>query len=653
MKNALAIVAVVSCLAIGTHAADRPWTLVRSQNLTVVGQQSAKTLRGIAVGLEQFRAVLGSLIQNAQRPLPVPTVVYVFANHKELQPFLPMHDGRPAAIAGYFQHDGDINDIALALDGYDESARIVFHEYTHLLVQNAARSVPVWLSEGLAEYYSTYALEADGKRAHIGRPIVGHVGLLRERFIPLAQLIAVDSSSDLYNEGERRSIFYAEAWALTHYLMIQMPDGHAAINRYVTGIARGGTADGVFREAFGMAPGEFDKTLRAYVQRPVFGSTVFVFPQRVLVESPDPGRSISAPEAAAWLGDLQRRAGRREEASARIEAAAAAAPEAAMAQLALALLRVEQDRGGEASVAFDRAVALAPDDFLAHYAHGVSLLHHLSTDGSRVDPAGVARARAALARAVNLRPSSSDAFAWLAYADMLGEDTLAEAHAAIARAIDLAPGRLDYRLRYADICILRGALGDARTLLMDLSRVTTDRFAMEGAARRLAALDEREARLRAAAAAAGAGGFQPSGDAAAAADASSAAERRGIPKPADRTETARTTTDDAPSFKLRTVRREEQRAYGELTQVECGAGQVRFHLKVGERTVVAAAKRMEDVVLTEFVGTKDFLVSCGPRIPPDTVYLTWRMAKPRVEAGVTIVGEAVAVEFVPLGYLPQ
>ena len=82
----------------------------------------------------------------------------------------------------------------------------------------------MWLNEGLAEYYSTYALAANGKRADIGRPIPRHVALLRERFLPITQLIGVERSSELYNEGDRQSIFYAEAWALTHYLMVEVAD---------------------------------------------------------------------------------------------------------------------------------------------------------------------------------------------------------------------------------------------------------------------------------------------------------------------------------------------------------------------------------------------------------------------------------------------
>jgi tetratricopeptide (TPR) repeat protein len=492
MRRASFAVAVTLAIAAVGAAADRRWTLIRSGQLTLIGQESPATLQRIAVELEQFRAVVGGLIQHAQRPLALPTHVYVFDSRRELRPFLPKRDGRVAPVAGYFQNDAEVNDIALALDSYEESARVVFHEYTHLLVLNAARSVPVWLNEGLAEYYSTYELESSGTRAHLGRPIAQHVRLLRERFMPLSELITVDTASALYNEGERRSIFYSEAWALTHYLMLQKPDGPAAINAYATGIARGDAPEQAFRQAFGAAPAEVELELRRYLQGGTFRSIVMTLPRRVSVEAPDRGRTMPPGEAAAWLGDLQRRIGRHGEAATRIEAAVQAAPSASMSQLALGLLRLDEHRADDAWEAFERAVRADPGDFLAQFAYGAARLRQAAAAELPAQTTTMARAREALARAAAINPSSSEAFAWLAYAEMMTDGRLRDAREAIERAIELAPGRIDYRLRYADIWILEGRIDEATTLLTALAKVKTDKAAVEGATRRLEAI----ARLR-------------------------------------------------------------------------------------------------------------------------------------------------------------
>jgi tetratricopeptide (TPR) repeat protein len=360
---------------------------------------------------------------------------------------------------------------------------------------------------------------------------------------------------------------------------------------------------------------------------------------------------LSAGEAAAWAGDLQLRVGLLSQGAARIESAAAAAPDAAKAQLALASLRLRQHRVDEALPLFERAVVLTPEDFSAQFALGVSLLRR-EVIGGRFggNTPAVARARAALAKAAELNAASSEAFAWLAYAEMVTDGRLAAAMTAIRRAIDLAPGRLDYVLRFADICILGGALPEARKVLTDVSHVTTDPDAVEGAARRLEVLREREAQERAAdgarsAATAAAAGETVSPDGGAKPSNAATIELELEPEP----ERARLT---AENFRLRKVQRGEERAYGELTELECDAAQVRFHLRVGSRIIIATAKRMEDITLTEFVGNKDFAVACGKRDPADTVFLTWRAAPLRAEAAATIVGEAVALEIVPRGFTP-
>ena len=142
MRRQLLALAVAAALAVTGRAADRPWTLLRGAHATIIGQQPAKALRSVALEIEQFRAVVGGLIQNAQRPLAVPTVVYVFGTRKEMEPFQPLHNGRPVALGGYFYHDPEVNYITMLSDQPDDETRIVFHEYTHLLCATWRRRFP-------------------------------------------------------------------------------------------------------------------------------------------------------------------------------------------------------------------------------------------------------------------------------------------------------------------------------------------------------------------------------------------------------------------------------------------------------------------------------------------------------------------------------
>jgi tetratricopeptide (TPR) repeat protein len=432
------LVVVTSAIA----AAPR-WSSVHSESLTVIGDTGPGDLRDVARRLEQFRLALGNVVADAKRPPTLPTLVYVFGSRSALQPFLPLRDGRPAALRGYFHRDADGYAIAMSVDDHDEEASsIVFHEYAHLLLQRG-RTLPIWLNEGLAEYFSTFALTARGRTADIGRPVPRHVRLLRERFLPLAAVLSMSAQSELYDEGERRSVFYAEAWALTHYLMTEVPEGPEAISRYIAEPAADRTADERFRDAFGTTPAGFEPRLKAYVENPTFRSRIFTLPARLDAES-GPARTLTQAEAAAWLGDLQRRIGRPADAAIRIADAMTSDPKGAAIQLALGRLQLDQGRTADALVS--------------------------------------------LSRAVTGDPSSATAFAWLAYAHMsIGH--VAEARTAIDRALALEPGRPDFRLRDADISVLEGNVSRARAVLLG---VMADDAAVAARAReRLNAIDRR------------------------------------------------------------------------------------------------------------------------------------------------------------------
>jgi len=558
MVRVLAGAAILACLAAPARAGDRPWHLVRGHDVAVVGQQSPKALRTIAIEIEQFHATIAAAIRSARTPA-MPTVLYAFEDRSTMEPFVPLYHGKPAMLGGYCLCGGtaDANLIVANLASSADSSAIIFHEYTHLLIRNAAQTVPVWLNEGIAEYYSTFRLMYNGHRAEIGRPIEHHVALLRREMIPLHELLAVNQYSPLYNEGDRRSIFYAESWALTHYLLTERPDGAAAVNDYVAAVASGKPPEAAFVDAFGETPAAIYPRLRQYVQRPVFKSKAYVLDQRVEVDEPENARTLPTAEIDARLGRIQLRINRGAEAAARIEAAAAQPSGGAEAQLALALLRLHQERTDEAREPLERAAALAPDDFITQYVYGLLLLRD-TIDAPRGTDDKRELAHAALTRAVAANPESADALAWQAYADLAARTRLDEAREATRRAIALAPHQQSYRIQLADI--------DA------------------------AATEPRP----------GAQSRRPP-------EVEAAAERRGAP-PALETD-------------LRPVQAGEDRILGDLMSIDCSGDGVRFSVRSGSRLVTATAERLEDVELTSF-SSRDLSVSCGARTPPDRVYLT-------------------------------
>src|SRR5882672_5188801 len=203
---ALAVLLVTTLLTPLSHPASAKdtWTSVRSKNFLLVGNASEKEIRQVGVRLEQFREVFSRLFTKVNFSSPVPTTVIVFKSDSSYKPFKPN-----ANTAGYFQAGYDVNYITLTTEtrGEQNPFSVIFHEYTHLLVNNTIGNVPLWFNEGLAEYYSTFSISNDQKVV-LGNPIANHVYLLREnKMLPLRTLFQVDHHSPYYNERDKQSIF--------------------------------------------------------------------------------------------------------------------------------------------------------------------------------------------------------------------------------------------------------------------------------------------------------------------------------------------------------------------------------------------------------------------------------------------------------------
>src|SRR4029079_18887112 len=207
------VVLLVACLVILTtdlpavYARDT-WGTVRSKHLLLIGNGSERDIRQVAARLEQFREVGSQMFSRTNNDSPVPTTVIVFKDDASYRPFKTSDNN-----AGYFQPGQDVNYITLSNEvrGEQDPYNIIFHEYTHLLVNNAFGSSPAWFNEGLAELYSTLLIKSDG-HAIIGLPIGRHINTLQSHpFLPLRTLLNIDYKSRYYNEIDKLSIFYAES----------------------------------------------------------------------------------------------------------------------------------------------------------------------------------------------------------------------------------------------------------------------------------------------------------------------------------------------------------------------------------------------------------------------------------------------------------
>jgi len=339
--------AVALLIVVGLPAAsEAAWTRLITEHFTFVGDASEREIREVAQRMEHFTTVLKTVMPNAGEGTPVPTVVVVFTDEKSFTPFKPLYQGKPLEmIAGYFQPGEASNYITMMLAREDYALRTAFHEYTHAVTANSASNLPLWLMEGLAQFYEMTTDRGGGRRALIGAVPPELVATLRQQqFMPIDALMAVDYASAVYNERDRRGLFYAESWAVVHYLTLGNRVRGGQLTRYVTLLAAGTAQADAFQQAFQTDPRTLEREVREYIG-------LFAFPAIDLTLSDRDGRAVERAEklqeweAQSYLGDLlAHMPSRTDDARTFLERLTAAHPDSARAVSALGGLYIRDGR---------------------------------------------------------------------------------------------------------------------------------------------------------------------------------------------------------------------------------------------------------------------------------------------------------------------
>src|ERR1043166_2926741 len=229
------------------------WIQVRTKNFNLVGNASEKDIRKVATRLEQFRETFRLLFKGVDLVSPIGTNVVVFKSDSAYKPFKPKRaDGKlDTFVAGYFQSGEDVNYITLSVEGDDaETYRTIYHEYVHFIINtNFGKSeVPPWFNEGLAEYYSTFAI-AEDQVVRLGLLIQQHLMVLNQaKLLSLRELFAVKNAELSNIDDHSRTVFYAESWALIHYL-IQSGKG-GALAKFLEAVIKDTPPEAAFKDAF-------------------------------------------------------------------------------------------------------------------------------------------------------------------------------------------------------------------------------------------------------------------------------------------------------------------------------------------------------------------------------------------------------------------
>jgi hypothetical protein len=604
MRRHLLIAALASLLAAPAAAAD--WVRVESPSFVVFGEIGEKRTREYAAEFERFREAIARVVPGAATRPAAPAVVFIFKDARSFQPYLPLYNGKPVPASGYFAGGASLDVIMLPATSREEALRTIYHEYSHLITVNLARDLPAWLGEGLAEYYSTFEVRADGRRAMLGRPVPGHLARLNDDgLIPLEQLLAVTHDSPLYNEGARRSTFYAQSWALVHMLLNGEPDRSQALNDYVRLAAAGRSPLEAWQQVFGEQ--KIGEQLRRYVRQAQMKGLLFSFDREITpaafhVSTPAPA------DAHAALADLRLHVA---PATVAEHMARAPAEPTAFTTVVRGLIELEAGRQDEALPLLLEA-ARESDDWLVQYRAAIGLERIASASPVGSHREATRAADAALRNVLKRKPDLPHAVAIRALIVGPGDEGLA----LIRRARQLAPGRTHYAIWQAQYHSVRGEFASARELLAPLMSLWFPQETRDYARSVMAqAVTAEQARTRAAH---GSGRGGPAAS---------------LPRPSSGL--------FVPLF--RELQPGEQRLEGSFERVECPRDGLIVHLRVAGRPARYAAESFDAVEFLSYRETREAPIRCGPRVPPDRVYVTWKPST----GPAAFDGILVAVELLP------
>jgi Tfp pilus assembly protein PilF len=441
-------------------AAPDQWLQVTSPHFLVITNSNDKQARHLLDQFERMRWVFHTLFPKLRVDPPIPIVVIAAKNRsafQQLEPAAYLAKGQ-MDLAGLFLHSPDKNYVLLRLDAEGEHPySVVYHEYTHLQFSDFSEWLPLWFNEGFAEFVQN--TEIHDKDVSLGEPSVDDILYLRQNsLIPLTTLFKVDHQSPYYHEEQKGSVFYAESWALTHYLEVtDKQKGTNQIGAYLTLVSQHQDPVVAAQTAFGDLK-KLQQTLESYVHSGDYKRFVLNSAAAPIDESAYRTTPLTQAQADAHRADFLVFVQRTDEAKSLLDTVLKADRDNVQAHETMGYLAFRSGDRDAARKWYEQAVKLDSQSYLAHYYFAT-----MSMGGG--DSENHAEVEASLRDAIRLNPSFAPAYDQLANYFSMRHKNLDEAHMLNLRAIQLEPGNLAYRMNASTVLMIMSRYADAAAVL--------------------------------------------------------------------------------------------------------------------------------------------------------------------------------------------
>jgi tetratricopeptide (TPR) repeat protein len=431
--------------AASSFAADKPFTEVRSPNFRVLTNGSEHDARRIALEFEQMRAVFAIAFPKMRLTTGAPLLIFAVQTESDMKALAPAmwknHKG--PLPAGLFQHGWEKQFAIVRLDQDVPGAfNVVYHEYVHTLLHSNFRWLPTWLDEGLAEFYGNTRFE--GKKSYVGAASTRVYQLRNHPRIPLETLMVINPWTYYHGDETRISTFYAESWALVHYLVFG-PDMELGkkLSRFYAQLQAGDQQIKAFRDVFGDLK-SVEKALDEYIQAFAFHAYVIENPTPIQ-EKDFSSRKLTRAESDSEIAGYRLWEHDNSEATDLVERALQEDPALGVAHEEKAFINFREGKDEDALREFSRAHELDKTLYLSRY-------FQVMMTAKRETPEQREALRTKLLQITQINPQFAPAFVQLAMLDLAdGQD--AKALASSRKAEQLEPSRAGYHLLSGEILL--------------------------------------------------------------------------------------------------------------------------------------------------------------------------------------------------------
>ena len=456
----LAFLMFVALAAIIRAEHRENWIEIQSPHYTIYSNAGEHDGRRVATQFEEIRALFEQSFSKLRVDFGKPTIVYVLKDENSLKLLMPEYGQNKDSmkVAGQYHVSNDKNYAVVRADVTGTGSNpyhVMYHEWAHGLFRLNYRGLPLWLDEGLAEYWG--GSDIDNKEGRVGLADPAQLRVLRQNaFLPIATLVSIDASSPLYNRQDHAGMFYAESWAIVHYLSLaaEVRDQHL-LDKYLAALQASDDPIEAANRSFGDLK-KLGAKLEAYTRQSSFAY------QRISVnssvsEKDFAARHLSPAEGLVAQADYLVHTKHLPEAIEILHQAEKLDPQVPHLHDELGYYHFVKADYDNSLKEFDLAIAEGPNDAAAYF-HKASIIYRKNRYNRETTPQIIAN----LQTVISLQPNFAPAHAFLCIAYTQSPDTRAKAFAEAKKAMDLEPGNLAYFIDAGRALVATNDLANAK-----------------------------------------------------------------------------------------------------------------------------------------------------------------------------------------------